>query len=265
MTGILRAGKEGIFSGLNNLRVFTLLDTKFSDKFGFTDSEVLQFLKDYSMTHRAGDIKEWYDGYSCGKEQSLYNPWSFIECVDNEGDLLPYWANTSDNLLVKKLIAQSDETVKSELEDVLSGISIKKEIRDAIIFPGIEDDPNALWSLLLFTGYATFHDYSLKGGKKWCTLILPNKEIQVLFNDLIHAIFKQSLTSRKINDLQEALITGNDVQFAELLQEFVMNSMSVFDIPSNEPEKSYHLFVLGLLVLMSDHYQVQSRKRLWAL
>ena len=195
-----------------------------------------------------------------GDTSALYNPWSLLECVDNKGKLLPYWSNTSDNELVKRLIAQADQSAKTELEDLLLDNPVVKEIKDTISLPGIENDSVALWSLLLFAGYLTFDSYKIVKGKVICNLALPNQEIILLFQDLIKKIVSQTLTENKIESLKKALITGQHERVEELLQEFVINSMSVFDIAHNEPEKSYHLFVLGLLVLLSDSYQVKSNK-----
>ncbi len=246
LTGILRAAKEGIFSGLNNLRVYTLLQEKFADKFGFTTSEVDVLLAHTHLTRKNESIKDWYNGYTFGKT-TIYNPWSLLECIDHKGVVDPYWANTSDNELVRRLIAQADEAVKSELELLLSDKPIVKEI-----------DEKALWSLLLFAGYATFNSLRKKAGKTFCSLILPNKEIKFLYRNLISSIFDESLGGSRIQNLKESLLAADSERFEEMMQDFVLKSMSAFDIPENEPEKSYHLFVLGLLVTFSDLFEVKS-------
>ncbi len=260
LTGILRAAKEGIFSGLNNLRVFTLLDNEFQDKFGFTVQEVDYLLKEARLEKKSDAIKQWYNGYRSGSKM-IYNPWSLLECISRKGRLEPYWANTSDNALVMRLIAQDDNIVKSDLEELLNGGSIVKEIDNALIFPGIEQNHKALWSLLLFAGYLTFKSVSRKGGIVRCRLILPNEEIRLLYNQLIKSIFVGSLGVSTMLHLADALDNLDGERLNEMLQKFVLNTMSTFDITEKEPEISYHMFVLGLLVVLSDTYEVSSNKQ----
>ncbi len=259
LTGILRAAKEGIFSGLNNLSSYTLINKQFQDKFGFTSQEVKSILKDQKLSDKIHEIQTWYNGYLFGST-TIYNPWSVLMCASERGLLQPYWLNTSDNQLVKKLITVSDEEVKKDLELLLSDQTIEKTIDEAIIFPGIEKDPAALWSLLLFTGYLTYTHLELKEGLTTVTLTIPNKEIMILYKNLIKSIFETSLPSPNAAALLKSLTTGDAISFAELLQKFISSSVSVYDLPSNEPEKSYHLFVLGLLVLLSDNYEIKSNR-----
>ncbi len=259
LTGVLRTAKEGIFSGLNNLKVRTLLDEKFSETFGFTISEVNQLLHDTQLTKKAAEIKNWYNSYRCGST-ILYNPWSLLECIDNDGIVDAYWANTSDNELIKMIIAQADETVKSELEALLTGAALTKEIATDIILPGIENNDQAIWSLLLFTGYLTFNKCKKIGDAYLYQLIVPNKEISKLYRKLITTIMGTSLSKTKLNHLRQAIEQANEEVFSSILQEFVEKTMSYFDIPDSEPERSYHLFVLGLLVFLSDSYTIKSNK-----
>jgi Predicted AAA-ATPase/PD-(D/E)XK nuclease superfamily len=259
LTGILRMAKEGIFSGLNNLSVFTLLSDQFADKFGFTATEVDQLLIDQKLIQESKAIKTWYNGYRCGTV-TLYNPWSLLQCIAHKGELRPYWLNTSDNQLIMRLIALSDNTVKSELEALLTDSEVIEEINEGLLYPGIEHNKKALWSLLLFAGYITYTHHELREGKDICSLKIPNTEIKLLYQDLIKVLFGQLFTSPKITLLMQALTTGNTQTFTQLLEEFVQNSMSVYDLPNNEPEKSYHLFVLGILVLLSDNYEVKSNR-----
>ncbi len=259
LTGILRTAKEGIFSGLNNLKVCTVLDDTFNDKFGFTHREVGRLLDAYGLGMKAEVIQAWYNKYNFGAT-ALYNPWSLLECVDNKGALSPYWANTSDNMLVKRLIARADDTVKEEVERLLDGQTSQQEISNALALPALDQGTKAVWSLLLFTGYLTYIHHDLVEGKDICTLAIPNEEIKILYRQLIHDIVQQSLTTAKIQALLKSLSVGDSVKVSELLQEFVLNSMSIFDIPSNESEKSYHLFILGLLVVLADTYIVRSNR-----
>jgi Predicted AAA-ATPase/PD-(D/E)XK nuclease superfamily len=261
LTGILRTAKEGIFSGLNNLGVFTVIDYDFADKFGFTDSEVQELLRDMDVDTPYTEVKRWYDGYTFGHTHGLYNPWSILYCVFNRGKLDPYWVNTSDNELIKKLIAQAGKTVKSELEQLLKGNTIIQEIDGSLTLPKMEHNSIALWSLLLYAGYLTYTSCESQGIKKICSLRIPNAEIYHLYNDLIKSIFVQVTAQGEYGiDLLRALIVGDTVLFSQLLQNFILSSMSMHDLPSNEPEKSYHLFVLGLLVMLNDTYEVKSNR-----
>jgi len=264
LTGILRIAKESIFSDLNNLGVYTILDLSFQDKFGFTSHEVEQLLGNYNLLDKSKEIKEWYNGYKFGnnaiKSASIYNPWSLISCVEKQGMIKPYWVNTSSNLLIKELLLKADRIVKSKLELLLSDQAIIERIDDAIVFQNIQTQETALWSLLLFTGYVTYVHQELKEGITYCHLVIPNKEIKIIYTDLIASIFQSTLPSEKIVLLEQSLSSGNIQSFAEILQEFIINSMSVFDLPSNEPEKSYHLFILGLLSILQGKYQVKSNR-----
>lgn len=258
LTGILRTAKEGIFSGLNNLRVCSLLSTEFQDKFGFTQQEVTKLFQDYNLAAHLNAIQQWYNGYTFGTE-TIYNPWSLLMCIVEKGKLQPYWVNTSDNKIIKKLLTLSDIGVKTDLEVLLAGNTVTKVIDEAIIFPGIEHNDQALWSLFLFTGYLTFTSCNLDR-KLYCNLKIPNEEIKILYENFIQDIIQGLLKTTKVTTFLQALITGDVQAFSTLLQEFVINSMSFYDLPSNEPEKSYHLFVLGLLVYLADTYQVKSNR-----
>jgi len=257
LTGILRTAKEGIFSGLNNLEVSTILSDSFQDKFGFTHEEAKQLLYDQNLATRQQEIQEWYNGYVFGNTV-IYNPWSILSCVKNRGLIQQYWVNTSDNDLIKKLVALSGIQFKEEFELLLEHKTVTENIDESVIFPGIEDNAQAVWALLLFAGYLTCSKVELIEGKKQCTLKIPNKEIYYLFKDFITEIFEKSLTKNNINLLFSALKTGNTETFSELLQEFIFNSMSYYDL--NEPEKSYHIFVLGLFFNLQNVYQVKSNR-----
>ncbi len=259
LTGVLKLAKESIFSGLNNPVVSTLLDSEFSDKFGFTPQEVDRMLAHAELESLSSTIKEWYNGYTFGKT-TIYNPWSVLECIHRKGQLGPYWANTSDNFLIKKLITCSNESIKSDLELLVQGNSVVQEIDGGLVYPEVMTDSKALWNLLLFTGYVTARNVDIREGRKFCTLALPNKEIKLLYNQLITTIFEEILSLSKIEGLKEALLSGNGSLFSEIVQDFISKSISFFDMPSDEPERSYHLFILGLLVTFSDTYEVKSNR-----
>ncbi len=260
LTGILRTAKEGIFSGLNNLEVFTISEQRFADKFGFTESEIDQLLGDYALENIKIDFQQWYNGYLVG-ETKIYNPWSSLCCVKGEGKFLTYWANTSDNALVTKMIATASPHIKDTCAELLAG-KILPEVRveDNMVLPSMQANPNVLWSLLLFSGYLTAVSYTLKEGIQTADLIIPNKELHVLFKNLIDELFRQSLGYSEVEVLNEVLQKGDGELFSELLSKFIVQSMSWHDISEDVPESSYHLFVLGLLVVFSQSYVVKSNR-----
>lgn len=259
ITGIMTLAKAGIFTGLNNLDVFNLTHNKLADKFGFTLEEARTLFSYYEIQNQE-KIQQWYNGYTFGKTQSIFNPWSAIKCAQNQGNLEIYWANTSDNVLIKRLIARASRTIKSELELILTGKTVTKIIEESIVFPDVDKQQELIWSLLLFTGYLTYVRCELQGGKKECELVTPNFEIKYLYEDLIRKIFQETVVEGQVPELLQAILQGDTETFSELLQGFILNSMSVYDLSSKEPEKSYHLFILGVLVTLSDTHEIKSNR-----
>jgi hypothetical protein len=261
VTGILRTAKEGIFSGLNNLKIFTLLDEQLADKFGFTEKEIEQLLHNYNLESIAPEFKSWYNGYLIGKTK-IYNPWSALNCADRSGDLIPYWANTSDNGLIKKIIATSTTDIQDSCAELLHGNAVPNiEINDKMVLPGMINDSDSIWSLLLFSGYITINQCVLNAkGKFICSLVLPNRELNSLFDDLVTALFKEGLEHKNIIALGHALRDADGELFSILLSKFMIQSISCHDLHDTEPEKSYHLFVLGMLVVYSESYTVRSNR-----
>ena len=260
ITGILMLTKAGIFSGLNSLDVYDFTNNRLSERFGFTEVEVNTLLEYYGLDERSAEVKHWYDGYTFGDSHSLYNPWSVLSFVKNNGSLRNYWINTSDNILMKGLIGRASIEVKAQFEKLIAGKTIDESINQTITFPDLEIRPDILWTLLLFTGYLTCSTYTLKKGKVYATLKIPNEEIAQLYAELISDIFKESVLGGQVGNLLKALSVGDTEVFSKLLQSFVHTSMSSYDLSSTEPEKSYHLFVLGLMVALSDLYEVRSNK-----
>jgi len=259
VTGIMRIAKESIFSGLNNLSIGSVTDNFFQDKFGFTPLEVQTMLTQYNMTDKEQDIKNWYNGYTFGT-QIIYNPWSILNCIQRDGELDLYWANTSDNALVRKLIARGGISVKKELEKILSSQSTPQEIDEGVVFPGIEHNDRAIWSILLYTGYLTNIKKEKVNKIMMYDLAIPNEEIGLLYTRLIRDIWESTLSTDKIRTLLEAFTEGDTETFADILQEFIFKSMSLFDFSPEDPEQSYHLFILGLLVNLSSTHEVKSNR-----
>jgi hypothetical protein len=259
LTGILRVAKESIFSGLNNLVVSTLLEERYDQYFGLLESEVEQIFDYYGLKYEMKEVKDWYNGYYFGQEV-VYNPWSIISCIDRDGMLKPYWVNTSGNDLIKKLIINSESDVKNDLELLIKEETIEKKINENIVFADIEKKSSSLWSFLLLSGYLRAKNQYRKGARLYCELDIPNTEVNYVYEEIILDWLEENITSYKLNSMLEALINGDVDIFAEIFEEFVLNSMSNFDVGGNEPEKVYHTFVLGLLLNLNDDYQVVSNR-----
>lgn len=257
VTGILALAKAGVFTGLNNLDVYNLTHARMADKFGFTTEESMTLLSSYGIQDFSA-IKNWYNGYQIGLTSGIFNPWSLLKCVKNEGSLESYWANTGDNVLIRRLIARAGALVKTDLETLLSNQTVQKTIQESIIFPDLDHQEGLVWSILLFTGYLTYTSFKMKEGKKVCSLTIPNMEIKYLYKELIQSLFTDLVVGGQVVEFLQALTEGNTEVFARYLQTFVINCMSVHDLSSEEPERSYHLFVLGLLVMLKDSYTVKS-------
>ena len=258
LTGILRIAKESIFSGLNNVGTFTILNEEFQDKFGLLEEEVKELLEERSLLDKLPSVMEWYDGYRIGSCTGIHNPWSVLNCVAKRGELSPYWVNTSDNALMKFLIARGEDDLKTDVEELLKGGVIKKKIDDGIVFSTLEKSSESVWSLLLYSGYLTINTAPAYGVP--CELKIPNIEVNELYKTMVLEWFTTTLSTRKYNILLQSLTTGDIETFSDLFQEFILSSASAFDIPFEESEKIYHVFVLGILVGLKDTYEVKSNR-----
>ncbi len=155
LTGILRIAKESVFSGLNNISTFTFFSEVFQERFGLLEGEVTALLEEHELSDKLTEMRQWYDGYRIGSCADVYNPWSVLNCIATRGSLSPYWVNTSDNALMKHLIVQGTEDLKVDIEELLKGGVVEKTIEEGIVFPHLEQNPNAVWALLLYSGYLT--------------------------------------------------------------------------------------------------------------
>lgn len=205
LTGILMVAKAGIFSDLNNISIFHVTNPYLADKFGFTDDEVKKLLQDFHLETEYKNIREWYDGYHFGEVTHMYNPWSILNCIQYKGTLKTYWANTSQNLLIKQLIAKASSETKEELSHVLQNQPVSKKILDSITLPELEKKPEIIWSLLLYAGYLTYEKLEAVEGKFQASLTIPNLEIKNLYKDLITDIFIESVPGQKIQQYLHAL------------------------------------------------------------
>lgn len=257
LTGCLRVSKESIFTGLNNFKILSITDTRFDEQFGFTDGEVKELLSYYHIEDRFKEVKEWYDGYRFGNVD-VYCPWDVINHVDrikDDPEARPeaYWINTSSNNLVKRFIDKANKTTRSEIEQLIVGEVIEKQIRLDLTYDEIDDSIDNLWSVLFTTGYLTQKGVDKDGNYK---LIIPNKEIREVFKLQIQEWFKKSIFS-KTEQLQffwKAFEEGNIEIVEKYLNRVLSNSISVFDTKSRNEEKesSYHNLLVGILTGNAD-------------
>jgi hypothetical protein len=259
LTGILRVSKENLFSDLNNVEVYSLLRNDYAQYFGFTQEEVNDLLDLAEIPQEREKVKEWYNGFQFGKVE-IYNPWSVLCFLKQEGYYFPHWVNTAHHGLVQETLAQSDAQVKSDFELLLAGQTIRKTIDEYVILQDINQTQERLWSFLLFTGYLKVVNKTPQGDQYLCELSVPNKEISVLYHRLIRSWFPTIMPGSTYQSLLKSLVTGDVNLFQELLEETLANSLSYFDVKGKNPEAFYHALVLGLLVSLQETHQIQSNR-----
>ena len=254
LTGCLRISKESIFTGLNNLKVLTLTDVRFDEYFGFTDSEVKDMLKYYGLSEHYGEVKKWYDGYRFGNVE-VYCPWDVINYCDllkADPNALPqdYWSNTSGNAMVRRFIDKADTRTRDEIERLIAGDEIVKEIHQELTYNELDSSIENLWSVLFTTGYLTQRGQE---GKKY-RLTIPNNEIRELFISQIREWFRD--VSRKdgetLNQFCEAFPEQNPEKIEEIFSDYLWNTISIRDTASSKKENFYHGILLGLLGYKSN-------------
>ena len=259
MTGILRVSRENIFSGLNNVRVYSMLSPKYGEYFGFTDPEIDLICELGDFKQERENIRSWYNGYQIQNIQ-LYNPWSIVNYATDQV-LKPYWVNTSNNIIVKKLIACSGESVKEKFELLMQDQSVIVDIDEHCVLPGIEgNETEALWSFLLFSGYLKVMGVEFVGTKARCLVGIPNLEIKYLYQDQLSQLFPSAFSSDNYLKLLQAFTEGDVPRFSYYLENYLQTSMSYFDAGREEPERFYHGFVLGILVALKETHEVRSNR-----
>ena len=251
MTGCLRISKESIFTGLNNFTAYSVLNNISSESFGFTESEVKQLLKDYSLSEKMDEVKEWYDGYQFGNNE-IYNPWStlmYVKNITQDVSFKPisFWANTSGNDLVVKYIQNGDKKLRKEFDLLMNGQSLIKYIKPELTYREM-DNINNIYSFLLLTGYLKV----IKDrGENQYELVIPNKEVYEIYKQSFMSYFEDYTTSKK-NELYQELVDGDAKKVNLLLNDILLRSISYFD----NQESFYHGFLVGLL----NDYEVVSNK-----
>lgn len=262
MTGITRVSKESVFSDLNNLEVVTTTSVKYADCFGFTEDEVFRSLDEYGLSAEKEEVKNWYDGFWFGDKRDIYNPWSILNYLSKKRVGL-YWANTSSNGLVGKLIREGTPEIKIRMEQLLQGKSLYMVLDEQIVFDQLDQGEDAVWSLLLASGYlkAVYVRFNTECRKMEYELRLTNLEVQMMFEQMIEGWFQRC---RPLNHaFLQALVNGDLEEMNEYMNDLAVELFSSFDTGKNpsektHPERFYHGFVLGLMVELRGRYEITS-------
>ena len=264
MTGITRISKESIFSDLNNPVVVTTTSNMYTTAFGFTEPEVFAALDEFGYSDKKEEIKYWYDGFTFGNHKDIYNPWSIINFLKT-GKFDTYWANTSSNSLVGKLIQEGDESVKETFECLLKGEVIRCPIDEQIVYSQLDDDVDAIWSLLLASGYLKvikYEELNEVEDEPLYDMAFTNQEVRRMFRSIVRGWFRCAKTD--YNGFVKALLNGNLKEMNVYMNEVTLKTFSYFDTGKNpsrsEPERFYHGFVLGLMIDLQDRYVMTSNR-----
>ena len=260
LTGCLRVSKESIFTGLNNLKTYSITKNKFSQYFGFTQEEMQEILQNFSLEQYAGTIAKWYDGYRFGLTE-IYNPWSVLNCIDSylQNDMVacePYWSNTSSNRIVKRLIEESNERTKSMVEELINGTPIHTQIFEDVTYGTIDVNQDYIWSFLLFTGYLKIISCETVGDETYYDMVIPNVEIKSIYKNTIRSWFIDHINRDSRTDILESVIHADAEKLEDLLCTWLTNTISCFD----EQENYYHGFVTGLVSGFSGYMVVSNRE-----
>ena len=264
MTGITRVSKESIFSDLNNLRVVTTTSDLYADCFGFTEEEVFASLDAFGMGDKKDVVKQWYDGFIFGGHRDIYNPWSITNYL-KEKKLRPYWADTSSNGLAGKLIRTASPEIKEHMEDLLNGQAVTVNFDEQMVFEQLDYNENAIWSLLLASGYLKAEEVEYRGItlKPWYQLRITNLETVSMFDDMFRGWFEASEAG--YSSFVKALMQGDLEAMNYYMNKVSLATFSHFDVggetnESLEPERFYHGFVLGLMAERAECYQIRSNR-----
>ncbi len=260
ITGILRVAKESLFSGINNLEVYSVLRSEYGQYFGFTEEEMNQLLKKADLEKNAEEIKGWYNGYQIGNT-IVYNPWSVVNCIKRKGELQPYWVNTSDNQLIRRILVRSNTAFKEQFELLLQDQPVEQLIDENTVFGDLETNELAAWSLLLMAGYLKVFSQNKTDDGLFCALAIPNKEVRNLYQQIIKQWLSDGHSITWYNQFLTHLLTGNIDLFEKELKELMEQTVSSHDTSRN-PEAFYHGLMVGLTASLYHHeqYEIQSNK-----
>ena len=267
MTGITRVSRESNFSDLNNLKVITTTSDEYADCFGFTEEEVFAALKEFDLADKQLSVKKWYDGSTFGTKTDIYNPWSIINYLDT-GKLRTYWANTSSNSLIGKMVREGSRDIKQSFERLMAGEHLTVPVDEQIVYDMLDADESAIWSFLLASGYLKmirveeYEDIAFGTDALTCELAITNLEVKLMFGGMIHGWFARRMSD--YNEFIKALIMDDLKAMNVYMNKVALGTFSYFDTgnkPSaSEPERFYHGFVLGLMVELNDRYTITSNR-----
>ncbi len=247
VTGCLRISRESIFTGLNNLKVVSVLDDSYAEYFGFTQGEVNAFLESYNIVHKKDEVKKWYNGYIFGKSE-VYNPWSITNYVKdivykNTEFPKPYWSNTSSNSIVRELIENADEVTRGEIEELIDWGTMEKPVHEDITYGDVHASRDNLWNFLFFTGYLKVVDKKFKSDTIYLVLKIPNREIRSIYKNKVTEWFDSKIKTEDFQELLEAFEEGNCDTVSDIITDYLMDTISFYDYK----EDYYHGFIAGLL------------------
>lgn len=254
MTGILRVAKESIFSGLNNITIYSILDPKYSQYFGFTKEEVQEMLEYYNVSDKYEEVCEWYDGYLFG-DTEIFNPWSVINYIENSCFPKAFWQSTGSNDIVGEVIACATPEIAEDLHKLLSGQNITTFVDTSVIYPEVQNNPYSIYSFLLVAGYLRVSKiYPQHDGNFMCEVGIPNKEISYVYEKEVLNKTNQNVAAISIS---QAIFSGDTERLQKQLDKFMVESISSFDTAN---EGFYHGMMLGLCAVLSNRYQVSSNR-----
>jgi hypothetical protein len=263
ITGITRISKESMFSDLNNLKVISTTSKEYATAFGFTEEEVFAGMEEYGLTEK-DEMKRWYDGFTFGDVSDIYNPWSVINAL-REREYKPYWVNTSSNALLNRIMKQGNADLKMQMEELLRGGSIACDVDEEIVYNRLDTGTDAVWSLMLATGYLKVEKVERVGkfNKQRYTLRILNLEVEEMLNDMVKGWFDEDKAN--YNGFIQALLLDDVRMMNKCMNKFSLNMFSYFDTgskpsESSEPERFYHGFVLGLMVDLEERYVIRSNR-----
>ena len=261
LTGILRVAKESLFSGLNNLSVYTVLSEQCATRFGFTHAEVVELAQQCELADQLPGIVRWYNGYLFGGEV-IYNPWSVLNFLTNPRDgLKPYWVNTASDDLLRELLVQRNTIGLDDWQTLLAGGVVRRQIDENMVLRGIEGNADAVWSLLLFSGYLKGSNVRLERRATMADLAVPNVEVNLALARLFDDYLQRGVGgSNRVAELCQALLAGDVQTLSRLLGELLKATLSYHDVARRPAEAVYQAFILGLLTALEASHEVTSNR-----
>lgn len=257
LTGILRIAKESIFSGLNNLKINSILDNRYSEYFGFTSNEVKEMANYYNALDKYKEICEWYDGYYFGNTD-IFNPWSVIEYFNNNCNPKAFWLSTSSNDIIKQVLENSTDDIKEHLETLMKGNSFLTRIDTSVIYPQLKNDPSSIYSFLLVAGYLKVVSSNITYGEDYlCEVAIPNKEISFVYSKEILSMLKDFIPKSSGEAISNAIILMDKDNLQKTLENFLLQTISFHDASS---ESFYHGLILGMCALTDNYYRIISNR-----